>query len=264
MIGTHGDDELPARSGLAVLLHAAGSSPRALSGIGAFLGEIAGGYAAPALPMALPPGASHAAPLAHLTAHARNAFAGVSGRPRILFGHSLGGLVATLALADGLDVDAVFLYEPIVLACLDMADAGDRAAMAWDRALIDHLAGCVAGGDPEPGVARFIEAYNEVSWDELPAGVRRAIVADADAMMDLTRTVHHCPLALDKLAALDVPALVLSGSRSPEVARRMSRRLARRMPGARFLEIDDAGHFAPAYKSDAVIAAMRPFLKRLA
>ncbi len=248
------------RSGLVVLLHAAGSSPRALSSVAKFLGDVAGASMAPALPMDIPADAPVDAPFAEFTARACNAFADVRGRPRILFGHSLGGLVAILALLNGLRVDAAILYEPIVIGCLDEKDAGDRAAKAWDRALIDHLAERVAAGDPEPGVARFIEAYNELSWEQLPQGARRTIIAEAHAMARLTQAVHHLHLDPDRLAALGVRLLVLAGTRSPEVTRRMSRRLAERVPGASVVEIENAGHFAPVYKADDVIAAMRPLL----
>ena len=170
-----------AGDGLAVLLHAAGSSPRALGALAKTMRETAGRSIAPVLPMTIEPasagGTSH--PLSRQIAVAKAALAhGATGR-RVLFGHSFGGLVALLALLDGARPDVVVLYEPIVLAALDPADPEDEHARAWDRALIDHLAERQAAGDPEPGVARFIEAYNEVAWTRLPDTARAAILADA-------------------------------------------------------------------------------------
>ena len=105
----------------------------------------------------------------------------LEGKHRVLFGHSFGGLVAVLALLDGAKPDAVVLYDPIVLACLDLEDAADARGRAWDRELIDRLAQCTAANDPEPGIAGFIEAYNEVAWLQVPETARRALIADAPA-----------------------------------------------------------------------------------
>ena len=246
---------------LAVLLHAAGSSPRALGAMAQALRGAEGRSIAPALPMSL----DAASPpirrlLSRQIAVARAALGhGAPGR-RILFGHSFGGLVALLALLDGAAADAVILYEPIVLAALDPTDSGDRAARAWDRALIDHLGAGVAAGDPEPGVARFIEAYNEVAWPKLPPAARAAILGQAASLVALTRLVHHLEIDRDAIRRLTTPVLVLSGDRSPDIAQRMAVRLARLLPNVAQTVVPGAGHMGPVMAADRVMAAIRPHL----
>lgn len=245
------------RSGLAVLLHAAGTSPRALSGLASWLGERLGRAIVPLL--LVPPPEGPAAPLAHLSALARDALAAGGPGPKVLFGHSLGGLLALQALADGAEVDAVILYEPIAIAALDLAETGDRAAKAWDRALIDDLAAHVSTGDPEPGIAAFIEAYNEVAWTNLPASARHALVADAPAMVALTQAVHHHPLDVAALSLRQTPTLVMCGDRSPDVAKRMASQAARILPRATLTVIPDAGHMGPLLATSRVVAAIEAF-----
>lgn len=251
------------RRGQALLLHAAGSGPRALAAFAAGLEAELG--CASALPLPLAGATSAGDPLApQITAVRRAIDAAQPDQPIVLVGHSLGGLVALLAMLDGAAVAAAILYEPIVLACLDEADPGDRAARAWDRALIEGIAAGVSAGHPEPAVARFIEAYNEVAWSELPGKARAAILADAQGLQATTQAVHVRPLSATTLASLTTPVLVLSGTRSPDVAQRMARRLTTKLANASHAIVEGAGHMGPVLAPDAVLAALRPFLPRLA
>ena len=120
----------------------------------------------------------------------------------MLIGHSMGGLVALLAALDGVPADALVLYEPIVLDCLDMNDPVDSAARAWDAERVDKLRDGVAGGDPEAGVKAFIEAFNEVSWSDLPATLRADLVSKAAVLAAETRAAPLVELDRSKLAAL--------------------------------------------------------------
>jgi pimeloyl-ACP methyl ester carboxylesterase len=199
-------------------------------------------------------------PLASQVAMVREALACSGEGPRVVFGHSFGGLVALLAMLEGTPVDAAVLYEPIALAVLDDANVRDRNARAWDRALVDHLAERIGAGDPEGGVRRFIEAYNEVAWPSLPERARTAIIADAPAICDLTQVVHHLPLPMDRLRTLATRTLVMSGTRSPLVTRRMAARLASLLPNAAASVVRDAGHMAPVLLPEAVAELVVAFV----
>lgn len=250
----------------ALLLHAAGSTPGAL-------GTLAQGFerrgllvASPALPLGVDRDAARrGAPLARQVAVARAAqtTAQEGQSPGIVFGHSFGGLVALTAFAPSACVAALVLYEPIVLGALDDRNAGDTAARAWDRELIDAIARGVDAGVPEASVKLFIEAYNEIVWERLPAKARAGILAGAADLRDLTQAVHHLVLDRAALARCALPVLVLRGTRSPDVTRRMAERLARLLPQASYADVENAGHMGPVLAPDAVLAAIAPFLDRL-
>ena len=254
----------PAESWHCVMLHAAGSSPRALQKLRVCL-ECSGMLvAAPQLPMRVMPGggAGHMPFAGHVSL--TEAALGQDGRARrVLFGHSFGGLVALLALMDGVQVDAAILYEPIVLSVLDSCDAADRAARLWDRSLVEHLARSIADGDPEAGVSRFIEAYNEVRWPELPERARAGIVSEAAAMGSLAHAAHHLELDADKLAAIGTSVLVMTGSRTLDVTRRMVQRLARLLPRASLVQVEGGGHMAPILLPEPIAAQMDRFLNSI-
>jgi pimeloyl-ACP methyl ester carboxylesterase len=255
-----------------ILLHAAASGPRALYKLGSALSaEVAGwqaalpalnGYGATSLP-----GADPQDPFAAHLRIARWAFEELrrdrAGGKRVLVGHSMGGLVALLAALDGVPADALVLYEPIVLDCLDMNDPVDSAARAWDAARVDKLRDGVAGGDPEAGVKAFIEAFNEVSWSDLPAQLRADLVSKAALLAAETRAAPLVELDRSKLAALSMPVLILQGERSPPVTHRMSLRLAQAIPHAVRRVVKGAGHMGPALAPAVVASAVSPFLKSL-
>lgn len=251
-------------AGTVVMLHAAGAGPRSLAPLADHLGATGARLRMPALPLAIDAEASSAGqPLAAQVAAARGALAR-AGDASLLVGHSLGGSVALLTMLEGAGVAGAVLYEPIVLAALEPADPGDAAGRAWDRALVEGLAAGVENGDPEPGVARFVEAWNEVAWGELVPAVRDRALGDAGALAALAAAVHHHPLDRVALQRLDVPVLLLAGDRSPDVARRMARRLAGLLPQAELRTVAAAGHMGPVRAPGVVASVIRDWLRRVA
>jgi pimeloyl-ACP methyl ester carboxylesterase len=248
---------------LAVLLHAAASGPRALHRLASALAAAGLGAAAPALHKyggtrlsgAAEPVAAHVE-VAGLVLDARPA------RRQFLFGHSMGGLVALLAMLGGRRVDGAILYEPIVLDALDPADPGDREARDWDRAVIARLSAAFAAGDPEPGVAAFVEAYNEVRWGQLPAPLRAELVANAGNLVAEVAFAQRLVLDRARLAALETPVLILQGERSPDVTQRMAARLACLLPRAERRVIPAAGHMGPVMNAAATTEAVLDFAGR--
>lgn len=252
-----------------VLLHAAASSPRALFKLAAALGAAGCSTATPALHGY---GESHlrgAEPADPFSAHVKIARWSMRQGPhdlgagrRVLFGHSMGGLIALLATLDGQTADALVVYEPIVLDCLDPSDPVDVAARAWDAACIQVLHEKFAAGDAEGGVAAFVEAYNEVAWHQLPAALRSGLVAKAANLVAETQAAQRLVLDRGQLAALSMPILILQGSRSPTVTHQMTAGLARAIPHATRRIVEGAGHMGPVMAPEAVATEVLAFLDR--
>lgn len=240
-----------------LMLHAAGSSPRALGRLIGKLEDRGIAVTAPALPMRIMrENASGGTPFTPHVALAKSALEDFGPARRIIVGHSFGALVALLSLLEGASIDLAILYEPIVLSVLDGGDEADLAAKHWDRALIDHLSECVSLGEPERGISRFIEAYNEVSWSRLPERARSSILAEAPHIRDVAHAVHHLNVSTEALMRLDRNIVVMSGSRSLDVARRMAIRVSRFLPRATHVVIPGGGHMAPALLADPVAEAI--------
>lgn len=68
--------------------------------------------------------------------------------------------------------------------------------------------------------------------------------------------------ALDRLASVDVPTLVVSASGDRIALPSFGRELAQAIPNARYVEIDDAGHGVPIHRPAAINDLLREHLAR--
>lgn len=236
---------------LVLLLHAAAAGPGSLSGLAKALARPDRTIVAPALhgygaTSVVCPGDRMDAHVA-VTRTCLDAYP--AGR-RVVFGHSMGGLVALLAAPP---VDAMVLYEPITLGLLRDDDPDDRAERAWDLGIVGALERSVAAGDPEAGIRVFVEAWNELSWPALPASVRVRLIAAAPALAEEIRNGADRPLPVD---AVRVPLLILQGARSPAITARMTARLRDAVPGSRRVVLKGCGHMGPVQAVGVVVDAI--------
>lgn len=248
--------------GLAVMLHAAGSSPRALDRLAKHLAGQAWSTLAPAL---VRDGASLAVG-APVFRDAIGLVRSLLDRPtrgsKLLFGHSMGGLIALKAVIGGVKVDALVLYEPIVLALLDRQDAQDQIARAWDADVLHDFQRHMALDDARAGLARFVDAYGDVAWRDLPGPVQSELTVRAPRLLTEAEATHMAELAPADVARLDLPVLILQGSRSPAVLGRMVKRLGVLLPHADIVTIDGAGHMGPISAAAMVGDEIGAFLAR--
>ncbi|EDP65311.1 Glutamate decarboxylase and related PLP-dependent protein [alpha proteobacterium BAL199] len=242
---------------LLVLLHAAATGPRALA-------DLAERLATPGRRVLVPALAGYGGtrvegiddPVqAHATV-ARWALDAGSAARRLLFGHSMGGLAAVLAADGRRDLGALVLYEPIVMAVLVPEDSVDAALIRAEAELIARISRGVSIGEPEAGIAAFVETWNEMRWVELPPRLRDRLVADAVRLAEETEAVAGCMPDPALWSRVTAPTMVLHGDRSPPLAARMATRLAGLLPAGRRTELAGLGHMAPALNSEAVAAAI--------
>jgi pimeloyl-ACP methyl ester carboxylesterase len=243
-----------------ILVHAAQSSPRALTGLANALARPGRRIVAPALCGYGATTVQNVDPVHTNVGIVQAVLDAVGGSRRVLFGHSMGGLVSLLACMQGAQPDFLALYEPIVLELLDTGDTDDMGALAWDRDIVARMNERLAAGDAEGGVRIFIEAWNEVQWDKLPAAIRARLVADADLLRRETEIVSQLRLNRSAIQALAIPTVILQGGASPKVTHRMTCRLANLLPSARRVTIPGAGHMGPPLSPQAVAEALAPAL----
>jgi pimeloyl-ACP methyl ester carboxylesterase len=240
---------------LFVLLHAAAAGPHSLSALAALLVRQGRRVIAPALHC-------YGATVMHDATDRVQANIAVlracldihAAERRVVFGHSMGGLVGLLGAAGALPLDALVLYEPIVTACLG---ADEVALRNWDRAIVAEVERSIAAGDPESGIAAFITAWNETPWSGLPSAVRTRLVASATQLAADMRSVSYCASPLDRLRRLQTPVVLLQGALSPPITHAMSARLRTLLPRAQLRRIEGCGHMGPVLSPAVVIPSLR-------
>jgi pimeloyl-ACP methyl ester carboxylesterase len=90
----------------------------------------------------------------------------------------------------------------------------------------------------------FVDGFAQPGrFDALPADGRRAILQNAGFFRMLARSRNPYPdLPRQKVRALHMPVLVITGEKTPEIYRRIDEELSRLIPRARSATIPNAGH----------------------
>ena len=183
--------------------------------------------------------------------------------PMDVIGHSFGGVVALkLAIQRPDLVRSLVMIEPVFFA------AGLRTR---PEACAEHLAeqcafeAAMKAGDLEKAARGFIGAWGGGRpWEtfsteqqariarQMPliAAVGPALYSDVGGMLDA-----------GVLEAVDIPALLLEGSKAPAIIPAITEALAVRLPRARRAVIGGAGHMSVATHPDEVSTEVLQFLK---
>ncbi|WP_243768426.1 alpha/beta fold hydrolase [Leifsonia sp. TF02-11] len=193
------------------------------------------------------------ASVADLAAHYLDLLSSSGERNVALIGSSIGGWIA---------------LEMAVQAAADERYAGVIGAVVD----IDGV-GAVIEGEP---VADFFaldaRGLAEAAWHDPDKGYR-----DPASLTDAQRAIQEAngrtmaviagagmgdPGLLGRLGAVRVPTLMVWGASDRIVTPAYGRAVARAIPGARFVEIPEAGHLPQLEAPDATWAAIDPFLAR--
>jgi pimeloyl-ACP methyl ester carboxylesterase len=168
-------------------------------------------------------------------------------------GHSYGGFIALQAmLADPSRVRSLALYEPTAFGVLDARDADARATLA-----AASLNWGPSSDDRELWLRTFVDFWSgQGGWLSLQEEARTEFRRVAWVLREGVRTMLEDATLASAYAAARPPTLLLAGSDSPLVARRVVKRLADALPGARAVTIEGAGHLAPITNVSAVNRAV--------
>lgn len=176
-----------------------------------------------------------------------------------LVGHSMGGMVAQELVAD-----VPQRFSALVLACTSPAFGkpdGDWQA----RFVAERLAPLDAGGGLLALAAALVPGMvGPLASAEGVALARQVMAAVPEATY---RRVLAAIVAFDRRAALPAirqPTLCLAGALDRTAPPAVMRRMAERIPGARFLELAGAGHIANVEQPAAFEAAVITFLQEKA
>lgn len=177
--------------------------------------------------------------------------------PCLLVGSSLGGAIAVdVALRYEHLLRGVVLSEPSLFS-LD-PDAGE-AIMAL---LGPPLEAAMAIGGPSAAVDAFLSLICPGLWSILGEARKASFRANAEiGFIDMESASLEVSPA--DLAAISLPALVVSGGGSHPSLQSIAHRVASALPDARFVEIDGSGHVPYAERPDEFADAVRLFAAEL-
>jgi pimeloyl-ACP methyl ester carboxylesterase len=168
------------------------------------------------------------------------------GAPFHLVGHSYGGAAALVFAASHADrLRSLTLIEPSSFHILKAAEGGAH--------LLDEIAAVaeavnrgVLCGDYRAGMETFIDYWAGAgSLKSLPEKKKEQLAQRAVHVAHHFYALLEAPATLASYAKIEVPTLILCGTRSPQPSREITRLLAEAMPSARHRTIADAGHMSP-------------------
>ena len=173
-----------------------------------------------------------------------------------VIGHSYGGAVALrYAQRFGGRVASLALFEPVAFGMLDAADP----ALAAFTQRVDDVERAIAAQRYHDATRTFVDFWSgEGSYRALPLPVQSHL-AQRIVKVPLDAAAARHSLRPAECRALDLPALIAGGTRSPDVSQRIVHALARALRCARTAWID-AGHLAPITHPARVNALFEDFV----
>jgi pimeloyl-ACP methyl ester carboxylesterase len=178
-----------------------------------------------------------------------------------LIGHSFGGAIALkAALTDRDRLISLVLYEPVLFSVL-IADAPQSAAAREILAVRDETIRLVDEGNLNASAQRFVDYWmGEGTWAATPEPRRPVLAAAMRAVKPEWHAAFYEPTRLSAFAAVDVPTLFLTGTKSKASARAVARLVTAVLPRVRVEEIEGVGHMAPLTHPDTVNPHIERFL----
>ena len=178
-----------------------------------------------------------------------------------LVGHSYGGGIALVgALAHRQRLRSMVLYEANLFALVERESPGEVDGI---RNTVAASVAALQRGDTLSAARCFIDFWiEEGAFDRMPARVQAASAESVRNIQGWKDALFDEPTPADAFAALDVPVLLMVGSKSPLSSRAVARRLARLLPRAELVEIEGLGHMGPITHADVVNERIRGFLER--
>ena len=182
--------------------------------------------------------------------------------PVHVVGHSSGGVVAALvALTARAHIASLSLIEPVLLHLADHADTGVRDFVE----IGDHVMAMAKQGEAAASAPAFIDYWNgRGTWDALPEAQQTYIAGGMDRVAQEFSAMRRlsAPRAVD-LMSLDLPVLLLQGTRTTPAASAIMATLRDLLPDATSAAIGKAGHMSPLTHASAVNPFIAGFIRRL-
>jgi pimeloyl-ACP methyl ester carboxylesterase len=191
------------------------------------------------------------------------AFRLASGRFHLI-GHSWGGAIALkAALRHVPRLLSLVLYEPALWSLL-IADDPCSTPAREIAANQDETQRLIDGRDYAGAGEYFIDYWiGPGTWNGMTEARRSAFAAGMGAASPEWYASFHEATPLAAFTALDVPTLLLSGTKSTAPARAVTTLLSSVLPHAEILELEGIGHMGPVTHPEVVNSAIETFLSKI-
>ncbi len=182
----------------------------------------------------------------------------------IFFGHSMGGLTA-LSIANEMNKKnnpprAVILYEPILHGVLEPDVDSDKSALDWDRQIVGQMRSDFTAGNIKLGLSRFVSAWNEQQFDDLPVAVQTTLLKDAKNLLEDVMELPQIALTLKDIESINSPIVSIVGENSPVFCQRVGHNLMK-AHNTTVHSLIGCGHMGPIYRPELISAFIQPFIK---
>jgi pimeloyl-ACP methyl ester carboxylesterase len=183
--------------------------------------------------------------------------------PVHLVGHSYGGALALrMAVERPFRIASLALYEPSAFHILRNGNPRERHALREIAGLASTTVRSLLEGRYREGAGRFVDYWaGEGAFDRLKPDAQRAMAAGLPTITLHFRALMREPLPWWIYRRLRVPALILTGDRSPAPARLAAAAVTRALPIARLHSLPGHGHMAPVTHADEIAAALAGFVR---
>jgi hypothetical protein len=174
-----------------------------------------------------------------------------------------GGVALRFALSHPECLLSLTLIEPSAFHILKSTEQPDAHLLDEIRVVAEAVNRGVICGDYASGMQTFIDYWGGAgSWQGLPDDRKAQFghLAVHVAHHFWTLIEEKTPLAA--YTAVDVPTLILCGTRSPAPSRAITRLLAKALPHARHRTIRNAGHMSPITHAAEVNGLVAEHLQR--
>lgn len=180
--------------------------------------------------------------------------------PIHLVAHSGGGCFAYPTVNGHRDrIASLTLFEPVFFNLLHQA--GDPL-FAEPEAMASRYRAAIDAGEREAAMAGFVDAWARAagSWTGLPEPVRAMMHSGADRLYHEWRTLWQSTPTRVELAALDLPVLLVKGTRTIASMHRVCEILAATLPNCHSAALDGAGHMAPFTHAEQALPMVQTHL----
>lgn len=173
--------------------------------------------------------------------------AAVGGAPFHLVGHSYSGAVALrYALENPHRLISLTLVEPSAFHILKTSGDPERRLLDEIRDVSEAINRGVISGDYRGGMKTFIDYWGgSGSWCAMTEAKQAQLAGLAGHVAHHFWSLIEEPTALADYARVNVPTLILAGTRSPAPSRAIARLLTETLPNAKHRTVRDAGHMSP-------------------
>ena len=181
--------------------------------------------------------------------------------PVHLVGHSYGAAVALhIARENRSRIRSMALYEPTMWGTLAALCKGEPATLEIE-ALRDDTNRLVEAGEIEAAAGRFVDYWAGAgAWDATSMERRPRLLATVRALRDAWDASFSNAWSAAELRSLDVPCLLMTGTRSTAAARRALRLLRETLPDADTRELEGLGHLGPVTHPERVDEVIDSFI----